>query len=147
MLRSAIKTHNNQGTTKPGVNERHFCQVYSGISAPPLLEEEVLRTRPIKVELDQKAQPLRNASRINLWEVHTVQHNQPVQSIGKVAEKDNSRLKKYVSDLQTIVQREGEVQDDLQDDEDDEKLRYEGKGKGRKGFRRDSVAQSAVGYQ
>lgn len=62
---------------------------------------------PIKIELDQSAEPLRPASRLALAQLHTVEHNIPVALIGKIAPRDVERLRQYSAERLGVVSPAG----------------------------------------
>lgn len=87
----SIVTYSHQGVAKPSVTKSEHSVVYSGRSPPSITPDEEphkgeqgMREDAIRVNLDDKADPLHDMSRLDYGKVYTVQHNIKVKPYGQV---------------------------------------------------------------
>jgi hypothetical protein len=77
------------GTKGNGIDPNHYCQAYDGEKPPKLLQgEEPLNKRPVKVDVLETGEFLRDASRINLLREYRIEHNTFVRLFGKISDED-----------------------------------------------------------
>lgn len=82
------------------------------------MKHEKLKKLAIKIDIHQEH--LNPASRINLADPQTIQHNQALQFIGKVSDQHLTRLLGYYRDVQALKKKTNGTKDKEDDDTDED---------------------------
>jgi hypothetical protein len=93
-----LLTYQGKGTRKHGVNPDDHAAVFAEKSKPKLLPGENLRKKPFPIIIEDPKEKIDPLTRINFSKIYTVEHNVKALKIGRIPDKELSRMRQYFID-------------------------------------------------